>query len=79
MAQTWRTEKLQSMLNQRIRISITDGRVFIGYFMCIDKGRNVILASTEEFKDDERRFVGLIMIPGAHLTKVEVEAESQYM
>ncbi|KAI8906637.1 hypothetical protein DFJ77DRAFT_514421 [Powellomyces hirtus] len=36
-------------------------------------------AFTEEFKDDERRFVGLIVIPAAHLTNVEVEAAATHL
>ncbi|KAJ3023938.1 hypothetical protein HKX48_009146 [Thoreauomyces humboldtii] len=94
-------QRLQSFLNERMRVTISDGRVFIGYFMCIDSARNLILSSSEEFKDggfvekvdggrntlpdelnlvhqsfsEERRFVGLIMIPGQHLVKAEVAAE----
>ncbi|KAJ3181744.1 N-alpha-acetyltransferase 38, NatC auxiliary subunit [Geranomyces variabilis] len=71
---TWRAEKLTSLLNARMRITISDGRVFVGYFMCIDRGRNTILAAADEFKNEERRFVGLIMIPGNHLVKAEIEA-----
>ncbi|KAI8592587.1 small nuclear ribonucleoprotein family member-like protein [Geranomyces variabilis] len=74
MESTWRAEKLASLLNERMRITISDGRVFVGYFMCIDRDRNTILAAADEFKNDERRFVGLIMIPGNHLVKAEVEA-----
>ncbi|KAJ3159739.1 N-alpha-acetyltransferase 38, NatC auxiliary subunit [Geranomyces michiganensis] len=74
MDSTWRANKLASLLNERMRITISDGRVFVGYFMCIDRSRNTILAAADEFKNDERRFVGLIMIPGNHLVKAEIEA-----
>lgn len=69
--------------------------------MCIDKGRNIILSSAEEFKagqkpapfictlrsetqllsslKGDRRFVGMVMIPGKHLTKMEVEDRGEYM
>ncbi|KAK9739019.1 hypothetical protein K7432_018413 [Basidiobolus ranarum] len=41
--------------------------------MCIDKGKNIILSQTDEYRGDEKRFVGLVMIPGQHLVQVEIE------
>lgn len=41
--------------------------------MCIDKYKNIILSQTEEFRSSEKRFVGLVMIPGKHLIKAEIE------
>lgn len=41
---------LRSYLNFKARVTITDGRVFIGTFVCIDKQKNMILAHTEEFR-----------------------------
>ncbi|CAO3614050.1 unnamed protein product [Cunninghamella blakesleeana] len=64
---------LRSYLNFKARIQITDGRVFIGTFVCIDKQKNIILAQAEEFREEEKRLVGLVMIPGKHLVKVETE------
>ncbi|CAG8740884.1 32679_t:CDS:2, partial [Racocetra persica] len=55
------------------KITASDGRVFLGTFMCIDKYKNIILSQTEEFRSDEKRFVGLVMIPGKHLVKAEIE------
>lgn len=73
MADTPNIQKLASYLNFKARIKITDGRVFIGTFMCIDKQKNVILANTREYREDEERLVGLVMIPGEHLVKMETE------
>ncbi|KAJ3214895.1 hypothetical protein HDU67_001097 [Dinochytrium kinnereticum] len=89
-------ESLRDLLNQKARITATDGRVFVGVFMCLDKERNLILSGTEEFKagearatlppfliappsfapKGERRFVGLIMVPGKHIVKAEIEDNS---
>ncbi|KAI9490436.1 hypothetical protein BDB00DRAFT_555608 [Zychaea mexicana] len=66
-------KKLRSYLNFRTRITITDGRVFVGTFVCIDKQKNIIIAHSKEFRGDENRLVGLVMIPGKHLVKVEAE------
>ncbi|KAI8064219.1 hypothetical protein BC940DRAFT_306461 [Gongronella butleri] len=68
-----RINTLRSYLNFKARVHISDGRTFIGTFVCVDKQKNIILAQAEEFRQDEKRLVGLIMIPGAHLVKVEVE------
>lgn len=51
MAQTDNIKKLESYLNFKSRIKITDGRLFIGTFVCIDKEKNIILAHTEEFRE----------------------------
>ncbi|CAO3689828.1 unnamed protein product [Rhizopus microsporus] len=41
--------------------------------MCVDKQKNVILANTKEYRGAEERLVGLVMIPGKHLVKMETE------
>lgn len=43
---------LKTTLSQYYRISIQDGRIFIGVFTCIDKGKNIILTNSEEYKPD---------------------------
>jgi small nuclear ribonucleoprotein (snRNP)-like protein len=50
VADTDNIRKLTSYLNFKSRIKITDGRTFIGTFVCIDKAKNIILAHTEEFR-----------------------------
>lgn len=40
--------KLRSLLNRNTRIEITDGRLFVGQFMCIDHSKNIILAGAYE-------------------------------
>ncbi|KAI1306548.1 hypothetical protein EDD11_004711 [Mortierella claussenii] len=40
--------KLRSLLNRSTRIEITDGRLFVGQFMCIDHAKNIILSGTYE-------------------------------
>jgi small nuclear ribonucleoprotein (snRNP)-like protein len=42
--------KLRSLLNRTTRIKITDGRLFIGQFMCIDHSKNIILSAAHEYR-----------------------------
>ncbi|KAG0053264.1 hypothetical protein BGZ83_001434 [Gryganskiella cystojenkinii] len=72
--------KLRSFLSRNTRIEITDGRLFVGQFMCIDHSKNIILAGAYESRPEkpssssEKRFVGLVMIPGHHIVKAEMDA-----
>ncbi|ORY38366.1 hypothetical protein BCR33DRAFT_854031 [Rhizoclosmatium globosum] len=76
--------ELQSMLGIKARIEASDGRIFTGVFMCVDKYKNVILSGAEEYsvnddedtgeKKDERRYVGMIMVPGKHLVRMAIES-----
>ena len=58
----------------------------IGNFQCFDQAQNLILTDSEEIRDTDssgaavsaprsrRRTLGLVMIPGRHMAKCEVEA-----
>lgn len=41
--------KLESWLNEIMRIRMTDGRVVVGTFVCTDKDKNVILGNAVEY------------------------------
>ncbi|PWY98202.1 hypothetical protein BCV70DRAFT_149949, partial [Testicularia cyperi] len=70
------------ILNRTALIQISDGRALRGTFVCVDSGVNVILANTDELrftdnsgKPTTTRNVGMVMIPGEHIVKVEVETQ----
>jgi small nuclear ribonucleoprotein (snRNP)-like protein len=42
--------QLRSLLNRTTRIKITDGRLFVGQFMCIDHSKNIILSAAQEYR-----------------------------
>ncbi|KAF8984109.1 hypothetical protein BGZ46_008830 [Entomortierella lignicola] len=42
--------KLRFLLNRSTKIEITDGRVFVGQFMCIDHSKNIILSGAYEYR-----------------------------
>src|SRR5271170_6345504 len=81
------TSIITKWLNQRLRITITDTRIFEGWFKCVDRDCNIVLAGTQEFHDgpppphsllpgnqqvDQERFIGLIVIPGKHVKNIEL-------
>jgi|TARA_B110000977_G_scaffold58252_3_gene79222 small nuclear ribonucleoprotein (snRNP)-like protein len=55
---------VRAMLNRRLRVRVTDNRVFIGYLHCFDKVGNVLLYNSVERGglDDKERHVGYILI-----------------
>ena len=49
-SQSQAVSSLTSLLNQPLRVTIIDRRTFIGTFICIDRGCNIILSNAEEFR-----------------------------
>jgi small nuclear ribonucleoprotein (snRNP)-like protein len=39
---------VRSMLNRKLRVRVTDGRVFVGYLNCFDKSGNILLNNSVE-------------------------------
>lgn len=62
VAKTDNIKQLTSYLNFKSRIKITDGRIFIGTFVCIDKEKNIILVHTEEYRGGKSFIVNQIEI-----------------
>jgi small nuclear ribonucleoprotein (snRNP)-like protein len=68
------------------RVSITDGRVFLGTFVGTDVLLNLLLVSAHEFRPgapprtpdySNERFVGQVMLPWRHVRKVEAEGKPE--
>jgi small nuclear ribonucleoprotein (snRNP)-like protein len=81
---------IQNMMNKTVRITCSDGRLFIGELIACDYEQNVILRFGTEYRlgtlnpcgltvlDDQgeitrERGVGMIMVPGHHLVKFEIQ------
>lgn len=69
--------RLKDLLRETLRITIADGRIFLGTFVGTDSLLNVLLINTEEFRlgpEENRngRYVGQVLIPW----KLVVEAEA---
>ncbi|KNE70059.1 hypothetical protein AMAG_20225 [Allomyces macrogynus ATCC 38327] len=66
---------LHALLEQVLRVHVTDGRVFAGKLKCTDRDRNLVLSETVEITPQgDERHVAMVMVPGKHLTKVEALA-----
>lgn len=72
-------KELKGLLRRTLRVTTTDGRIFIGTFVGTDTQLNILLASTDEFRlapldsvNLDGRFVGLVMIPRRLVIKIEV-------
>ncbi|KAJ3368981.1 hypothetical protein GGF31_005942 [Allomyces arbusculus] len=66
---------LRALLDQVLRVHVTDGRVFAGKLKCTDRDRNLVLSETVEITPQgDERHVAMVMVPGKHITKVEAAA-----
>ena len=77
-----RTSKIGQLLNSRVKVTLQDGRVFIGQLLAHDKHLNFVLADCEEFRllkrgiktgDSERRMLGMIVLRGEEIVSVSQE------
>ncbi|KAI0726006.1 hypothetical protein C8Q72DRAFT_546367 [Fomitopsis betulina] len=74
--------RLKALLRFPLRVTIDDGRIFLGTFVGTDKQLNILLVSTEEFRigpdaldgNPDGRFVGQVMIPWRLVRRVESPA-----
>ena len=48
--QLGKSSKLTNHLQHRIRVTLLDGRMFVGTFMAFDQHLNLVLADCEEFR-----------------------------
>lgn len=73
-----------TFIGKNVKITITDGRTFEGRFVCVDSEMNVILQGSYEYRSDKqsqsttsnsdtkKRWAGMVMIPGKHITDVDL-------
>eukprot|EP00611_Tribonema_gayanum_P011241 TRINITY_DN21431_c0_g1_i1.p2 TRINITY_DN21431_c0_g1~~TRINITY_DN21431_c0_g1_i1.p2 ORF type:complete len:127 (+),score=24.21 TRINITY_DN21431_c0_g1_i1:41-382(+) len=82
-------EILRKLLGTQLRFVLSDERVVVGTFQCMDKHRNFIVADALETRQhtaaapdgaqhihDCERHLGLVMIPGKHLVSVCAAADA---
>ncbi|CAK7263973.1 hypothetical protein SEPCBS119000_000758 [Sporothrix epigloea] len=80
---------LQSLLNKHLVVHTTDGRMFRGEFKCTDPPtarQRAVHAAQQAAAGQSRvvmnmnsRYLGLIVTPGHHIVKIEVEEFSSQM
>lgn len=79
---TENVEQLKALLRKTLRVSVTDGRVFLGTFAGTDKQLNILLINTDEYRVGpdagsdglDGRYVGQVMIPWRLVVRVECHA-----
>lgn len=69
-----RQSKFIMWINYRIRVTTTDGRVFVGTFLAFDKHMNLVMSETEEYsrtkpknkknEEERKRTLGLVILRG---------------
>ncbi|KAI0689690.1 hypothetical protein C8T65DRAFT_106590 [Cerioporus squamosus] len=82
---TANVEQLKALLRTTLRISVTDGRVFLGTFAGTDKQLNLLLINTDEYRLGpdagpdalDGRYVGQVMIPWRLVVRVESRLEGE--
>ncbi|KAG6840173.1 hypothetical protein C0991_008403 [Blastosporella zonata] len=70
--------RLEAILRQVMRVTVSDGRIFLGTFAGTDQPLNLLLVNAEEFRlgaeeNPDGRYVGQIVIPWKLVVKVEAE------
>mmetsp|Transcript_38632 Transcript_38632/g.48801 ORF Transcript_38632/g.48801 Transcript_38632/m.48801 type:complete len:130 (-) Transcript_38632:65-454(-) len=76
---------IQSLLGCEIQATLSDGRVVLGTFKCLDRLKNIIMSDAVETRyiskpsgqatEPVQRHLGLVLVPGQYLVKVEVKSE----
>mmetsp|Transcript_9014 Transcript_9014/g.16924 ORF Transcript_9014/g.16924 Transcript_9014/m.16924 type:complete len:125 (+) Transcript_9014:123-497(+) len=80
--------RARQLLYRRMRVGITDGRVFIGNFHCLDKQGNILLVHTTEHRSKpgptlesspivETRNLGMVLVPVEHRVSAEFELQPE--
>ncbi|XP_003747243.2 N-alpha-acetyltransferase 38, NatC auxiliary subunit isoform X2 [Galendromus occidentalis] len=69
--------KLSTWLNKSLKVTISDGRILIGVFLCVDRDINLIIGNCNEYLSEDEmkqavdaRYLGLAMIPGKHIVQI---------
>jgi len=77
-----------SLINWRLKITINDGRAFIGQMLAFDRHMNLVLAECEEFRrirpkkkpgeetapeQEMKRTLGLVILRGETVVSITVE------
>lgn len=73
---------VRSLLNDILRVTVADGRIFLGTFVGTDRELNILLLNSDEFRlgpneNPNGRFVGQVLIPWRLVKRVEARLSPQ--
>ncbi|SOV82520.1 small nuclear ribonucleoprotein-associated protein B, putative [Plasmodium sp. gorilla clade G3] len=77
-----KNSRLETWLQYRVRVTISDTRYFVGTFLSYDRHMNIVLVDAEEFRKvksqdnslkEIKRVVGLILIRGENIVSFTAE------
>ncbi|SBT45824.1 small nuclear ribonucleoprotein-associated protein B, putative [Plasmodium ovale wallikeri] len=77
-----KNSRLETWLQYRVRVTISDTRYFVGTFLSYDRHMNIVLVDAEEFRKvknpensfkEIKRVVGLILIRGDNIVSFTAE------
>ncbi|KAI9172858.1 Small nuclear ribonucleoprotein-associated protein B [Blastocladiella emersonii ATCC 22665] len=88
MSTVEKSTKMLGLLNYRLRVTITDGRLMIGQLLAFDRHMNLVLADCEEFRKlkikgakqgerrerEEKRVLGLVILRGDLVVNFTIES-----
>lgn len=73
------------LINYRLKLTLQDGRIFIGQMIAFDRHMNLVMADCEEYRYskpkkgaepvEEKRSLGLIVLRGNTIVSVSIEAK----
>lgn len=78
-------ERLRGLLKATLRISVVDGRIFLGTFAGTDKLLNIILINADEYRlgpdagsdGMDGRYVGQVLIPWRLVVRIKSRLEGE--
>jgi small nuclear ribonucleoprotein B and B' len=77
-----RNSRILSLLNYRLKVILSDGRVLIGQMIAFDRFMNLVLQECQEYRTirdkknprEEKRALGLVILRGEAIVSMSVEA-----